>query len=83
LRATDRELIEALDSISAEFPDIPYFVQRKPDFTVPAKFKSFDAMLADAKDDEPAPASLRQGIKPLDPCVYIFTSGTTGEFYNL
>lgn len=79
---SDTELTTAIDDIICDFPNAAVYVIGSASEKLPSKFISLDNKINDADSNDIDPA-VRSDQDCSDPAVYIFTSGTTGEFHDI
>ena len=74
------ELLEAIDEIKSDLPDIPVCVMGKSQSQLDARYQSLDDLLI-RTIPVPVCKAVRKPVPPLHPLCYIYTSGTTGQSY--
>lgn len=77
-RPLAKELVEAVQEIQSSLPEMDLYVYG--DHTG-ADMKALDPIIDNALDD-PVILGLRQHTRVNDPACFVFTSGTTGIFFN-
>lgn len=74
---SEEELFHAIEEIRSEL-DIPLYLFGKSNASVPHGYISWDDLMLNAPGAEIC-KSLRSSYTLVTPCIYIFTSGTTGN----